>query len=236
MKIGLFSDTHYCDSKYIGGGRFPRSSYGKVKRAMEQFKHEEVDMVFCLGDMTDHDQSSTKEDIIRCFGELYSLILSYGIPFCLVPGNHDYLVMTAEDMRKSSGFVVPPHTIHTESCDFVVLDANYRSNMKRFDVAGVEWTDSNLPPEQVEYLRKELSVNKDHIVLVHECLDPNLDKTHIIKNAEEIRKIIADSGNVKKVINGHFHDGHCCVIDGIEYLTLKSVCENEDDVYKIIEI
>ena len=35
---------------------------------------------------------------------------------------------------------------------FVFLDANYRADGRRFDVAGVEWTDSNLPHEQCLFL------------------------------------------------------------------------------------
>lgn len=236
MKIGLFSDTHYCNADYIGNFRRPALSYGKTRDIMEAFKREWVDLVFCLGDMTDHDESSTKEDIIACFKELYELISSYDIPFCLVPGNHDYLVMSAQDIEKASKFIIPPHTIHTESCDFVVLDANYRSNMERFDTAGVEWTDSNLPPEQIEYLARELSVDIPHIVLVHECLDPYVEEHHIIKNAEQIRRIVSDSGTVKMVISGHFHEGSEHIIDSIPYITLPAVCENEQNLYRIIEV
>ena len=236
MKIGLFSDTHYCNADYIGKFRRPLLSYNKTRDIMETFKREGVDLVFCLGDMTDHDETSTKEDIIACFKKLYKLILSYDIPFCLVPGNHDYLVMSAQDMENTSTFITPPHTIHTESCDFVILDANYRSNMERFDTAGVEWTDSNLPREQIEYLTRELSVSKPHVVLVHECLDPYVEEHHIIKNAAQIRKIISDSGTVKAVISGHFHEGSEHIIDSVPYITLPAVCENEQNLYRIIEV
>lgn len=237
MKIGLFTDCHYCYADYIGGNRRPLLSINKIKEAMDEFKKSNVDIVFCLGDMTDHDKNSTKEQIIACFKEAMTLISSYGIPFYLVPGNHDYLVMTAEDMEREANFKIPPYAVDTEDLSFIVLDANYRSNMERFDRAGVEWTDSNLPPEQISFLEKQLSsINKQCVVLVHENLDPSVDKMHIIKNADNVRKIIKSSGNVQMVIQGHYHNGNETTVDGIPYLTLCAMCEGERNSFKILEL
>ena len=235
MKIGLFTDCHYCQADTIGGNRRPKLSYRKINEAMTYFKEQSVDMVFCLGDMTDHDENSTKEDIITCFKEAMRAIKSYKIPFCLVPGNHDYLVMTAEDMEREADFKIPPYTIQTETYNFIILDANYRSNMVRFDKAGVEWTDSNLPPEQLQFLDTQLNMSTvPCIVLIHENLDPSVDKYHIVKNADQIRHIIKSSGKVKMVIQGHYHYGNENTVDGIPYLTLPAMCEGERNFFKIL--
>lgn len=237
MKIGFFTDCHYCYADYIGSTRRPILSLNKIREAMETFSSKKVDMIFCLGDMTDHDENSTKEQIITCFKETMTLINSYGILFYLVPGNHDYLVMTAEDMKREANFKIPPYTVETQNYNFIVLDANYRSNMVRFDEAGVEWTDSNLPPHQVEFLKNELEKsNKPCIVLVHENLDSSVDKMHIIKNADQIRDIIKNSGKVKCVIQGHYHYGKESTIDSIPYITLPAMCEGENNSFRILEI
>lgn len=237
MKIGLFTDCHYCYANYIGNTRRPILSLNKIKEAMEHFKANQVDVVFCLGDMTDHDENSTKEQIVTCFKEAMTLINSYSIPFYLVPGNHDYLVMTAEDMERESNFKTPPYTVKTATHNFIILDANYRSNMVRFDKAGVEWTDSNLPPRQVDFLKGELdAANTKCVVLVHENLDPSVDKMHIIKNATHIRDIIKHSGKVQMVIQGHYHQGNENIVDNIPYLTLPAMCECETNFFKILEL
>lgn len=237
MKIGLFTDCHYCKAEYLGPTRRPRLSINKIKEAMDAFKSSNVDLVFCLGDMTDHDASSTKEEIIECFNEAMQLIKSYNIPFYLVPGNHDYLVMTADDMEKKAGFKAPPYAVETKNHCFIVLDANYRSNMVRFDTAGVVWTDSNLPPHQVEFLSAELEkATKQCIILVHENLDPNVDKMHIIKNADQIRAIIKNSQKVSLVIQGHYHSGNESIIDNIPYITLPAMCEGERNSFRILEL
>ncbi|MBQ8393739.1 MAG: metallophosphoesterase [Clostridia bacterium] len=234
MKIGLFTDSHYCKSQ-LGGGRDSGASFEKIKVSMEAFKREGVDICFCLGDLTDHGPTDTKETVEKCFIEVMELINSYGIPFYLVPGNHDYLMMKAEELVEKTGYKIPPYVVSTEELDFIVLDANYRSNMIRFDIAGVEWTDSNLPPQQIEFLKKALNnSSKECVILVHENLDPNVQECHIIKNSEEVREIIKHSERVKLVLQGHYHCGANAVIDNIPYITLSAMCENKDNYYKII--
>ncbi|MBQ4509985.1 MAG: metallophosphoesterase [Clostridia bacterium] len=237
MKIGLFTDCHYCKAEYLGPTRRPKLSINKIREAMNAFKSNNVDIVFCLGDMTDHDENSTKEQIIECFKEAMSLIKSYNIPFYLVPGNHDYLVMTANDMEKEADFKIPPYTVETNTHSFIILDANYRSNMVRFDKAGVQWTDSNLPPHQIEFLKNALNTStKRCVVLVHENLDPSVDKMHIIKNAEQARDIIKNCQKVSLVIQGHYHSGKESTIDNIPYITLPAMCEGESNSFRILEL
>ena len=109
--------------------------------------------------------------------------------------------------------------------------------MKRFDKAGVEWTDSNLPPSQVDFLKAEHDVaNKKCVVLVHENLDPSVDKMHIIKNADQIRSIVKESGKVCMVLQGHYHKGNENIINNIPYITLPAMCEGETNSFKIIEL
>ncbi|MBQ7760950.1 MAG: metallophosphoesterase [Clostridia bacterium] len=237
MKIGLFSDTHYCNCETIGGCRNPALAYERTRQAMEVFKNEGVDLCFSLGDMTDHVQGDTKEDIKGYFEKMLSLIKSFDIPFYSVPGNHDYLMLTREEIERELGLKAPPYTIEKEEISFIILDANYRSDYRCFDEAGVLWTDSNLPPFQVEYLKNQLErAQKPVIVLVHENLDPNTEENHIIKNATQVRKIIKDSGKVKMVIQGHYHSGKNSVVDGIPYITLSAMCEAKENPFQIIEI
>ena len=237
MKIGLFTDCHYNKATEIGGGRRPAESYGKIKISMEAFKENGVDICFCLGDMTDHVEGDTREEIVDSLNKLADLIFSFGIPFYLIPGNHDYLMTSGEDIKMACMGNTAPCVVKTEKYDFILLDANYRSNMERFDVAGVVWTDANLPPHEIEFLEKALcESDKECFVLVHENLDPYLDKSHIIKNSDVARKIIKDSGKVKAVIQGHYHGGAERIIDGIPYITLPAMCEHKDGYYKILDI
>ena len=53
MKIGLFTDTHYSDKTEPSENRYHALSYKKISKAMEYFKENGVELVICLGDLTD---------------------------------------------------------------------------------------------------------------------------------------------------------------------------------------
>lgn len=236
MKIGLFSDPHYYVSDNLGGGRNGAASYEKIKKAMGSFKENNVDICFCLGDLTDCKEGDTKESIKENLENIISLINSYEIPFFLVAGNHDFLILKKEDYKEAKINTLPL-VIDNYPVKFILLDANFLSDMQHFCEGGVIWYDSNLPKEQLNMLREELeNTDKPTIVLVHENLDPTVYYQCVIKNAEDARKIIKDSGKVKMVIQGHHHSGNYIEIDNIPYLTVKGMCENDEDYYLILDV
>ena len=234
MKIGLFTDPHYCKAEILCRTRRPSLSLSKVKEAMETFRKEGVELCICLGDLVD--KCDSLEESYMCLDEMIGLIRSYKIPFLLVPGNHDYTVFSAEELSERTGCRIPPYTVDIETHRLVILDANYRSDFRRFDIAGVDWTDSNLPTKQMEYLNDALNnSSKPCIVLIHENLDNTVESRHIVKNASQIRDIIEKSKNVSIVIQGHYHYGANNVINGIRYLTFPAVCEGVTNKYCVID-
>ena len=235
MKIGIFTDTHYCQIDYLGDIRRPMLSYDKIKATMSIFQKEKVDMVFCLGDLTDKREDDTRKDSLENLEILAKLINSYKIPFYLITGNHDHLLLKQSDFEEKFENV-SPLTFQKEDITFILLDANYRSSMQSFDEAGEVWHDANIPPQQKKLLESTLKDCKQAVILVHECLDPTVDSNHIIRNAGEIRHIIRESGKVKMVIQGHFHPGAESIIDNIPYITVPAMCDKEDMPYRIIEI
>ena len=234
MKIGIFTDAHYCHAKTLCETRKPSLSLSKICEAMEVFRGEQVDICLCLGDLIDHAPNDTKEDVKACLHEVLALIRSYGIPFYLVPGNHDYLMLTGKELSEAR-IQIPPYALSVGGYRLICLDANYRSDGRRFDVAGVEWTDSNLPKEQCAFLKAALEdTDEGCIVCIHENLDPFVESHHMVKNAEEVRTII--KGKARVVLQGHYHPGAEHTIDGIPYLTIPAMCEGTDNSYRIITL
>ena len=233
MKIGIFTDTHYCKADILCETRMPSLSLRKICEAMEAFRREGVDICICLGDLTDHADGDAREDVISCFREAMELIRSYEIPFYLVPGNHDYLMMSGEELE-AFGVRIPPYSVTSHGRKLIFLDANYRESGKRFDTCGVEWTDSNLPLSQCDFLKRELlGFERRAIVLIHENLDPLVEPRHVVKNAKAVREIIKNKAVA--VLQGHYHPGAEHFIDGIPYVTLSAMCEGEGNSYRIFE-
>lgn len=238
MKIGLFSDPHYCKADDLGLNRRPVFSLEKIKEAMGAFKNQGVELCFCLGDLVDHAVGDTKKEVLENLNEVLSVIRSYGIPFYLVPGNHDFADLTREDyINAGVDFPHPYSIIEAEDCDFLLIDANIRSSGKHFDTEGHVWDDANIVEASFKPVFSSfISTEKKHIVLVHENLDPTVQEQHIIKNAESVRKVINESGRVKLVIQGHFHYGSDWYDGEIHYHTVKAMCLGKSNYYEIIEL
>ena len=243
MKIGIFSDPHYCKADDLGLNRRPIFSLAKIKETMEEFKKIGVEICFCLGDLVDRTKEDTKKEVLDNLKATLEIIHSYGIPFYLAPGNHDFVDLTREDFKAlgvqfSSDSNSHILTIESKEYNFIILDTNVRSNGEHFDTAGHVWDDANLPKADVEAVSQILKSNqgKKYIVLVHENLDPTVQEQHIIKNAEEIRGVIKESGNVKMVIQGHFHEGSEWYDEDICYHTVKAMCLGEKNHFEIIII
>jgi len=234
LKIGLFTDAHYCRAERLCRTRRPSLSLEKIREAMTFFQKEQVDLCICLGDLCDHGENDTKESVTECFREAVSLILSFDIPFYLVPGNHDYLMMTGEEIFDVCRCPAPPCVIRFGARQLILLDANYRANGVRFDRAGVEWTDANLPDAQLTFLKAALAdAAGECVVMIHENLDPLIDERHVVKNAADVRTLLENSGKVRTVIQGHYHKGGEHVINGIRYVTLPAMCEGEKNSFAV---
>lgn len=235
MKLGIFADSHYCKEEILCRTRRPLLSLKKIKEAMDFFSCEKIDYCICMGDLVD--RCDTHEETVFCLNEVMNLIEGYKIPFLLVPGNHDYAMLSAEELSDKAGIRIPPYTVDTSSHLLIVLDANYRSDFRRFDVAGVDWKDSNVPPWQLMFLKETLmNATKSCIVLIHENLDDGVQVNHVVKNASEVRKVIEDSGKVALVIQGHYHRGADRMIGGTRYLTVPAMCEGEDNRFFVLDL
>ena len=232
MKIGLFADPHYSDKK-ASGNRLNSLSYGKIKDAMTSFKEHKVDLVICLGDLTD--DCIDIKDNPKILKELTEMINSFGIEFYSLMGNHDCQSFTKEEFKIFSGGAYPPFKIENDNAVLIFLDCNYTDNGEKYKVGNVDWTNTYLPKTQFEALKKALNTEKEKYVFVHQNLDKGVEEHHIVHNAEEIRKIIEEA-HVNMVIQGHYHLGHNNLINSVKYHTLPAMCEGERNHFEILII
>ena len=130
------------------------------------------------------------------------------------------------------------YSFDSNGAHFVVLDANYKSDGTDYDHGNFDWTDANIPPAELQWLRRDLAASRGAvIVLVHQLLDGT--GSHYVKNAAEVRQILEQSGRVLAVFQGHRHEGYYSLIEGIHYYTLKAVVEGpgpENNSYAVVEV
>ncbi len=233
MKIGLFTDTHYCELDLLEQDRRPRFAYAAVKKAFEDFKKQGVQLAVCLGDLVHFHNG--RDESLRHLEKISSLINSYGIPTYHCMGNHDNEIVGGGEFEEISGFSVAPTTFEDGEVRLIFLDASYTPDGTPYGRGDIDWTKSFVPRCELEWLEKQLDTDKRKVVFIHQNIDPSVESHHIVSNADEINAILARH-NVSHVYQGHYHYGAKNIINGIPYTTLRAMCIGEETNYLITEV
>lgn len=236
MKIGLFADPHYCTKEVLCNTRRPNLSAEKMKEAVREFKKQDVELIICLGDLTDGDSSMEKNDENL---KLASAILTdSGIECYCCMGNHDASIYDKDTFSQITSLALAPKVIVKNNNILILLDANYNKDGTCYEKGKVNWKETILPKQQILELENTLKENPDKnvYIFVHQNLDFAVDSYHIINNAPEVNEIIKKSRNVRAVYQGHYHRGASNIHEEIPYITLKAMCEGTENSFMIIEI
>ena len=225
MKLGLFTDPHYYFQEVGRGGRCPIASLRKIREAMTCFQKEKCDMAICLGDLIDSDVSRRQE--MENLLAVRQVLDSAGLPVIVLMGNHDAQVFTDGEFYGLLGEDRRPRDFTVEGKTFVFVDAGYLSSGEPYRPGNVVWNDSFCPfPEELAQ-RLEMA-DGDVYVFMHQIIVPGLSVNHEIRNAQQLRRIVEESGKVRRVYQGHYHRGHRGILKGVEYCIPKGMCLHEN--------
>ena len=230
MKIGIYTDPHYSSQELTGGNRYNSRSLDKMKTAYRDFQAAGCERIVCLGDLTDTDESREREvDNMR---QIAALFAACPIPTTVVMGNHDAYVFEPAEFYALLGGCEPQDVVMGNTT-LLFLNANHNPDGSPYHPHAFRWDECYLPTEG---LRERLDAARgDVYVFLHQNLDAACPADHRPRNADEVCRILADSGKVKAVYQGHFHWGADTQRDGIRYVTLPATCCYED-THRIIEI
>jgi predicted MPP superfamily phosphohydrolase len=242
LRFGLLTDIHYADSSSVRD-RFYRESIAKMGECVRLMNSQKVDFLIELGDFKDQGEPAIEENTLQYLKTIEKAFGEFRGPRYHVLGNHDMDSISKEQFqshtrnrginRRSSYYSFDRKGIH-----LVVLDANYRADGSGYDHGNYDWKDSNIPPEELDWLREDLgSTPLPVIVFVHQLLDG--DDDHSVRNAAEVRRILQDSNKVLAVFQGHKHAGQYSYIEKIHYYTLKAMVTGsgeENNSYAVAEV
>jgi predicted phosphodiesterase len=236
LRIGLVTDLHYGDKEHAGS-RFYRETLGKLKEAVSAFNAEPLDAAVCLGDFID--QAPIVEQEIGWLQTIEKVFATTKAPRHYVLGNHCVGTLTkAEFAAHTAASRTPHYSFAQGGIHFVVLDACYRSDGEPYSRKNFNWTDANIPPRELEWLRTDLSKNAlPVVVFAHQRLDES--GKHMVRNAAAVRAELERSGKVLAVFQGHSHKNDYQQIAGIHYCTLVAMIEGsgaENSGYAMMEI
>jgi len=242
IRFGIVTDSHYADADTIGS-RFYRHSLDKLTECVELMNTQKVDFLVELGDFKDQDNPAVEQRTISYLQAVERIFQQFNGPTYHVLGNHDedsiskkQFLIHVENTNVSSGRSY--YSFDFNGLHFVVLDANYKADGTDYDHGNFDWTDANVPPAELNWLRDGLAAARGPvIVFIHQLLD-GIGNTYV-NNAEDVRQILEQSDRVLAVFQGHHHPGSYSHIGEVHYYTLKALVEGpglENNSYAIVEV
>lgn len=242
VRFGMVTDCHYADAD-PAGTRFYRQSLDKLGKCVTRMNAEKVDFLIELGDFKDQGRPPVALDTLAYLEEIEAVFQRFGGPTYHVLGNHDVdSISKPQFLARVTNTGIDPtrsyYSFGANGLHCIVLDANYRGDGVDYDRGNFDWTDANIPPRELDWLRKDLAAaSGPAVVFIHQLLD-GTDSVSV-RNAEQVREILEASGKVQAVFQGHHHEGRYSPINGIHYYTLRALVEGQGEdsnSYAIVEV
>ena len=230
LKAGVITDMHRTTKADTDTRKFS-ASLPKMQVFVDAMRKVSPAFVIELGDFVDTLGAGT--DPLKNLAQIESLFTSLPCAHYHVLGNHDFDNLKRNEMLDNIRNTGIPQRQTWYSWDAgnvhcIVLDADYTpKGFRPYDMNTPEdtfwtWTDTIIPPQELEWLKKDLQKTSLPVLLFsHQTLDRVDEQDHNIKNASAVRAILEDSGKVLAVISGHDHQGGYANIKGIHYVVMN---------------
>lgn len=247
VRIGLVADVHHADRDDApwNGVTAYRQALGRFNAAMDVFCARQPDLMIELGDFKDIARKASpapdedprdKAATIRLTREVESVFARFKGPRYHVLGNHDNDMLDKDEfLSLCPNTGIPPdrsyYSFALKGVTFIVLDGNFTLTGEPYRGSKINWvwTESLIPPEEIAWLKEELSKAKGPVVVaIHQRLDTAAREHHRVANGDEVQKILSDSGKVVAVFQGHDHLGGCSREGGVFYYTLRAMVASAD--------
>ncbi len=235
MRIGMITDLHYADKDSVGTRHY-RESLSKLAEARERFEKEKIDFVVEMGDLVDAAGSVDVET--GYLKKINGVLTDLPCDIHYVVGNHCVHTLTKKEFLSVIERDKTYYSFDSQGFHFIALDACFRSDGESYGRKNFDWQDSNIPPEQIEWLREDLGATEQPtIVFVHQRLD--VAGHYSVKNAAQVREVLEHSEKVMAVFQGHSHENSYQEINKIHYCVLTAMVEGTGAVnsgYSVLDI
>lgn len=235
LRIGLVTDVHYAD-KPNTGTRYYRESIPKMRECIQKFNHANASIALELGDFVD--AAETIDEETHYLQTMVTEFSKFQGDRHYVPGNHCVWTLTKQQFLETCGQERSYYSFDRENRHFIVLDACFRKDGVPYGNRNYEWTDTDIPAPEIEWLKADLkTTSKPTILFVHQRLD--VSGHYGIHSAPAVREILEKSDKVFAVFQGHSHENDYKEIGGIHYCTLAALVEgsgSDNNAYALLDI
>ncbi|MCH7903866.1 MAG: metallophosphoesterase [Armatimonadetes bacterium] len=229
LKIGILTDAHYADAD-TRGTRHYSESLTKMQEAVEIFRREEVTFAIETGDLIDAADARSRAAELAFLRQINHQFMQADAPTMYVLGNHCVYSLNKSEFLRTVGQKESYFSSDVEGWHIVVLDACFRKDGEPYYRGDFDWTDTEIPAEEREWLKSDLdTTDLPTLVFVHQRVDLDKPNHYAVHSASEVRSILSDSAKVAAVFQGHSHTNELNEIDGVNYVTLTAMVEGGGD-------
>ena len=225
LRVALVTDVHYADAD-SKGTRHYRESLAKLNEAASVLRPRRPHLAVCLGDLIDSPPTPSADGELAHLKAIDGVFRKLSYRRVYVLGNHCVAGLSKGTYLRTVRQRKSYFSFDLRGWHFVVLDGCFRADGAAYCSGNFAWTDTEIPAPQRAWLQTDLARNAlPTIVFCHQRLDCIQPRHHRVKSAQEIRRILASSGNVRAVFMGHSHQNALATLDGIPYATLEAMVE-----------
>lgn len=224
VKFGIVTDVHYADKDDPGRQR-RRQAGQKLQDSVDGWNNWEADFVVELGDFIDGRWEGDEHLVLGELDYIEDVYDNVACPRYYVIGNHDLLGLYKSDFIAHTGCTAKWTSWTVKNRHFIILDDNWVNDSQEWG-GSVSGRQGYIPLVERQWLEKDLAATPyKTIVFVHHQL--YYVEGREIRNMEQVRQILEDSGKVVAVFHGHRHYNEMVKINDIRYLEVMCAVSDE---------
>ena len=239
VRIGIVADIHVHDTDSpceLGGAKVMVNYAERIEAFVEAMNAWPAEVVIDLGDFVNGvfvmcEDLGDPERVPGLLDTGLAVLSAFEGPIYHVIGNHDVYDLTKEEYLAGIGAESTFYSFDIGAYHVVVLDAQYTKEGE--DYGNVSWmVQGTVPPSELAWLREDLqATSKPTLVCIHQPLDVEYSFTAggpPVWNHVEVCQVLAESGKVIAVFQGHTHENGYSLIDGIHYVTFAAMVDHAE--------
>lgn len=188
------------------GDRTGDAQDGIYEGILEEIDLLRPDLILTVGDMIEGPADSY-EEIDRRWKEYKEIISHTDIPVYFTPGNNDIFDSVSLDYYRKN-ISKPYYSVDTLGIHIVSIDNSMVSRS------------SKISSEQYDFLKNDLSKNKNSIVIV--IMHKPFWKESVAKGESDSLHTLFKEYKVDLVLSGHYHEYFTGKYDGVRYVSVGS--------------
>lgn len=220
VTFGIVADVHL-QKPYVD------ETAAELERVVTAFNETvDPDAVVVLGDLIEHDDTKvTDQEHIE---KVVSAFENCNAPVTYMLGNHDVMNLDRDEVVKLID-QEPWGSIEVNGWDVVYLDS---SAPRLHDARG------ELDSDQLAFLEESLAETDSAIVFVHHPVHyhdlsenewfAEYPEEAFCGNKKRVEDVL-DREHVHAVFNGHLHETHHAIVDGVDHVTLNAFAKQTPD-------